>query len=146
MNKTIILTVLLVVVFAGASFFGGMKYQQSKLPSFNRQFGGMQGRNGQGQASGNRQNFRPVNGDIISSDDKSITVKLQDGSTKIVLFTNQTSINKASQATATDLKTGEKVAVFGQQNSDGSVTATSIQLNPIEIQRGATPSITTPTP
>ncbi len=49
MNKNVIMTILIIVVGAGA-FFGGMKYQQSKVPSFGRQFNGMQGgRNGQGQ-------------------------------------------------------------------------------------------------
>ncbi len=105
-----------------------MKYQQSKQPSFTRS-GSQGGRTGQGQPSGNRQGFQPVNGEIISSDDKSITVKLTDGSSKIVLVSEKTTINKASQATKVDLKTGEKVAVFGQQNTDGSVTAQRIQLN-----------------
>lgn len=47
-------------------------------------------------------------------------------------------INKATTATKSDLKTGEKVAVFGTPNSDGSVTAQSIQLNP--MFRGPNPS------
>lgn len=118
------------MVGAGA-FFAGMKYQQSKQPAFSRQFAGQQGaRTGQGQVQGNRQGLRPVNGEIISKDDKSITVKLQDGSSKIVLISDKTSINKATEATIDDLKSGEKVAVFGQENSDGSVTAQNIQLNP----------------
>jgi len=119
---------ILVVLVGGGAFFAGMKYQQSKQPAFLRQTGGVQGqRTGTGE---NRMGFRPVNGEIISSDEKSITVKLQDGSSKIVLFSDSTEINKAAEATKEDLKTGEKVAVFGTENSDGSVTAQNIQLNP----------------
>jgi len=80
--------------------------------------------------------FQPVNGEIISSDDKSITVKLTDGGSKIVILSDNTEINQAANATKDDLKAGEKVAVFGQENSDGSVTAQSIQLNP--VLRGST--------
>lgn len=128
-NNNLIITILIVIIVAGGSFFAGMKYQQSKQPQFNRQANGGQGimRNGQG----NRQGFRPVSGDIISSDNKSITVKLADGSTKIVLINDQTIINKADTATIGDLTTGQKVAVFGTDNADGSVTAQNIQLNPI---------------
>lgn len=120
-----IVIVVLIVVFAGAGFFAGMKYQQSKQPAFSRQFSGQQGtRVGQG----NRLGFRPVNGEIIGVDEKSITVKMQDGSSKIVLFSDKTEINKATEATKDDLKDGEKVMVIGQENSDGSITANSIQI------------------
>lgn len=133
-NKNLIITILLVVFVGGGGFFAGMKYQQSQRGQFaNGQFGGrgmMGGANVSGN-NGNRMGFRPVNGAIISSDDKSITVKLTDGSSKIVLLSATTVINKANVATKEDLKTGEKVAVFGQTNSDGSVTAQNIQLNPI---------------
>lgn len=127
--KNVWLIILAAALLAGgAGFFGGMKYQQSKQPAFLREMGGVQGqRTGTG---GNRMGFLPVNGEIIGSDDKSITVKLQDGSSKIVLFSDSTEINKAAEATKEDLKTGEKVAVFGQENSDGTVTAQNIQLNP----------------
>ncbi len=72
-----------------------------------------------------------VLGEITSVDDKSITVKNQDGSSKIVILSDKTEINKASEAAKTDLKIGEKVSAFGTTNSDGSVTAQNIQLNPI---------------
>lgn len=130
MKNTVVMVVLVLVVGAGA-FFGGMKYQQSKRPNFARQFGEGQGMRA-GQSQGNRQGFRPVNGEIISSDEKSITVKLQDGSSKIVLFSDKTEINKASSGAKEDLKTGEKVMVIGTENSDSSVTAQNIQLNPIQ--------------
>ncbi len=135
-NNYWIITVLLIIIIGGGAFFGGMKYQQSKQPSFARQSGSTQGiRTGQGQGNGNRQDFRPVSGEIIGSDDKSITVKLTDGSSKIVLISSTTAINKADTATKDDLKTGTKVAVFGQTNSDGSVTAQNIQLNPVLRQQ-----------
>lgn len=114
----------------GGGFFAGMKYQESKSPRFGNLHGDMVRQFGQRDAG--LQGFRPVNGEIISFDDKSITVKLQDGSSKIVLLTETTTISKTADATKIDdLKVGEKVAAFGTENSDGSVTAQSIQLNPI---------------
>ena len=132
MKKVSIVTIVLVLIVGAGAFFGGMKYQQSKQPTFSRQFGGGQGGRTTGQPQGgtNRGGFRPVSGEIISSDDKSITVKLQDGGSKIVLLSEKTEINKADQVNRSELKVGEKVAVFGTENSDGSVTAQNIQLNP----------------
>lgn len=128
-NTNIIITVLLVAIVGGGAFFAGVKYQQGKQPTA-RQFNGAAGqRNVMGA---NRIGFRPVSGEIISSDDKSITVKLNDGNSKIVFLAGNTNINKAAQATKSDLKVGEKVAVTGQENSDGSVIAQNIQLNPVQ--------------
>lgn len=139
-NKNIIITVVLVVVAGIVGFFGGMKYQQSKRSTFSGQFGNMQGSNGTGrqqsgnnttgQQNGTKTRGGQVMGEIIGQDDKSITVKLQDGSSKIVLINDKTTINKADIATKDDLKNGEKVAVFGTSNTDNSVTAQAIQLNP----------------
>lgn len=131
-NNMIIIIVMVTLVVGAGGFFAGMKYQQSKNPA--GRFGNFQGvRNGNfgprgTSLPGGRQGLRPVSGEIISSDDKSITVKLQDGSSKIVLLTDITTINKSSEGTKPDLKTGEKVAVFGTENPDGSVTAQNVQL------------------
>lgn len=121
------LAIILLIVGLGAGFFVGMKYQQSQS-SQNTGRTGQGGRGQFGQRNGNVG--RPVAGEILSSDDKSITVKLPDGSSKIVLLSANTQINKAATASVSDLKVGEKVAVFGSNNSDGSVTAQNIQLNP----------------
>lgn len=131
-NNIIVIIVVVALLVGVGGFFAGMKYQQSKSPA--GRFGNFQGaRNGNvGQRAAGlpagRQGFRPVNGDIISADDKSITVKLQDGSSKIILLTKTMSINKSSEGATTDLKSGEKVAVFGTENPDGSITAQNIQL------------------
>ena len=142
----ILVTIVLVLLVGGASFYAGMKYQSSG----NRTFGagqffvqngvggvrmGMNGINRAGSAGA----FRPVTGEITDADDKSITVKLQDGGSRIVFLAGNTAINKASEATKDDLTIGQTVAVFGQQNADGSVTAQTIQLNPLNpVTRGGT--------
>ena len=154
MKNNILVVGVIVVLFGALAFFGGMKYQESRRGSVARQFGGGQmNRNGLtagplrlGEAS--RQGFRPVAGEIISSDATSVTVKLTDGSTKIVILTDKTTINKAEATTKDDLKTGQSIAVFGSENTDGTVTAQSVQVNP-ELRmgglRGASPSAA-PTP
>jgi hypothetical protein len=130
MKNTTIIIILLCVVFGAGGFFAGMKYQGGKNPSGGQFIGRL---NGQGRtgANGNRAGFRPVTGDVISADNNSITVKLQDGSSSIVLLTSKTTINKAATASAADLVTGVRVSAFGTANTDGSMTASSIQINPL---------------
>lgn len=145
MRNNILVTGVIVVLVGIIGFFGGMKYQESRRGSFARQLNGQGIRPGQ---NGNRQGFRPVSGEIISSDATSVTVKLTDGSTKIVILTDKMTVNKAEAGTKDDLKTGQSVAVFGSENADGTVTAESVQLNPllrIGGLRGASPSAA-PTP
>ena len=134
-KSNVLPVVIITLVISGTlGFFGGMKYQQGKTTArfagFNNDRGQFMQRNG--GPSGNGANFQPVNGEIINSEDTSITVRLQDGSSKIVLLSDSTSINKAESGLKEDLKTGEKVMVIGTSNSDGSVSAQSIQLNPPE--------------
>lgn len=129
-----IITAVIVVVVAAAAFFGGMQYQKSKVPVVgsgqfaNRQGGqGRQGAGGQGGQNG----FRPTVGEIIASDEKSITVKLTDGSSKIVLLGSNLTVSKTADGSKGDLTVGTKVGVFGTNNSDGTVTAQNVQINPM---------------
>lgn len=125
MKQSYILTIILIIVIGAGAFFGGMKYQQSK----SSRFGNFQSDRSRQSQQRFGQGVRPVNGDIINQDDKSITVKLQDGSSKIVILSDKTVFNKSTTGSKSDLKVGERVAVFGTENSDGSVTAQNIQLN-----------------
>ena len=144
---------IIAVVVAGAgSFYGGMVYGKSKgglqnLTAAQRQafsangFGGAQ-RNAAGQARGADRSAGGgfVNGDIIAKDDKSLTVKSADGGSKIVFLSNTTQIMKSVDGSAADLETGKNVMITGSANSDGSLTAESIQLRP------AMPTTATSTP
>ncbi len=143
-QQILVPVIITAVVAGGVGFFGGTKYQQMQRGANFQQFAnGAGGRNFGGRGGsgafgqGNRNGgFRPVSGEILKADDTSITVKLMDGSSKIVLLSDKTAINKASEGAKADLTVGQKVAVFGTDNSDGSVTAQNIQLNPMMQQFG----------
>lgn len=135
-SKTVVISALLILVALGAGFFGGMVYQKGKTAIRNGMYtftqGGqmMRGRFGQ-----NGQNFRPVRGQVLSIDSNGLTVKLSDGSSKIIVVSPSTQFNKSETATASDIKTGDTIMIVGTQNSDGSVTASDVQINPLTVNR-----------
>jgi hypothetical protein len=67
-------------------------------------------------------------GEILSKDETSLTLKLRDGGSKIVLFSPTTKIEKTVEGTPADVMLGKQVMISGSTNPDGSVSATSIQL------------------
>lgn len=145
--KKILLTVVGVAVLAGAvGFFGGMKYaQMSRASQFAGRLGGQQGNMAGvgGRLQGGRgglSNGGFTSGDIISKDDKSITVKMRDGGSKIIFYSGSTEVGKFVNGTATDLQVGKSVSINGTSNQDGSITAQSIQLRPNLPSPTATPA------
>jgi hypothetical protein len=125
--KPVVVLVIALVVGIAAGY-GGYYYRGTQIPTR----GNFAGRGNAAQLAGGRgmMNGGRVSGQILSADSTSITVKLADGSSKIVLLSDQTTINKATQGSKTDLTSGTTVSVFGPTNSDGSVTAQNIQINP----------------
>lgn len=143
MNKNIIIVAIIsALVFGAGGFVGGVVYQKSKAVVNNfRQGNGFGGEFGQrmgGNRNGSMMGNRPVLGQVVSKDDKSITVKIADGSTKIVLLSSSTTVSKTDVGQVSDIKVGETVNIFGVTNSDGTVTASNVLLNP--AFRGATNS------
>ncbi len=134
---------IVAIICAVLGFFGGMKYQQTKIPMFgrsgqNNMSGGIQNtadnkqtgtvkntKNGTGMGFGGMQI-----GTVSSIDDTSMTVKLQDGSSKIVILSGTTNYKTTIAAAKSDIKIGDTIAVSGSTNTDGSVSAQSVQLNP----------------
>ena len=125
-NQKIIAVVVAVIIIGGASFYAGTMYAKSNkfsnrnLPSF---------ANGVG-TRGTRVNGSLVNGEILSKDDKSITVKLRDGGSKIIFLTATTPITKTVDGVISDLTIGQQIMATGTANSDGSISAQSIQIRP----------------
>lgn len=129
-NKIIIVGVLCALIFGAGGFYGGMRYQQSQTP----QRGNFSmGNTLVGQRPGATGNSRGANGgiaagEIIAKDDKSITIKLGDGGSKIVFYSASTQLQEMASTTPDNLVIGKQVMASGTANSDGSITAKSIQL------------------
>lgn len=151
MSKKTILVLIAAVVIAGAGgFSAGLKYGQSKnknnffsardsagffasTESGNGQprmqiFNNGSGGTGAGRAMRVDDGF--ANGEILSKDDQSLTVKLRDGGSKIVFFSESTAVTKNASGSLAELKIGDTVTAIGPANPDGSITAESLQLRP----------------
>jgi hypothetical protein len=84
-------------------------------------------------SSGNTS--RPVFGSVASVDANTATITGQQGDVKVSL--SGVKVTKTVDGTAADLTAGERVTVVGQQQADGSYTATTVQIVPADqAQRG----------
>jgi hypothetical protein len=154
-RKQLILGVLIAVIVAGAgAFYGGTVYEKNSLASQGMLRGGGNGQfrgNGQGgpggpdnQGQGRQFGFRGPNpngdntdfaaGQITAKDDKSVTVKDRNGSSKIIFFSDSTTVGKAVQGSASDLNVGQQIVANGKNNPDGSLSAQNIQIRPDQPQ------------
>jgi|SRR3989344_3161288 len=134
-KQTIIGGLVALVIIGGGAFYGGMTYAKSQTPA-RGQFGNGQFMvNGQftggpGGAARTGANGGFTAGEIISKDETSLTIKIQDGSTKIVLVGSSAQIVKSTTGSIDDLAVGTQVTITGSANSDGSITAQSVQIRP----------------
>jgi len=152
MKKALSIFILAVILVGAGAFYGGIQYANAKKQSAGNNWQGANGQTGQrgagvgsgqgfGRAMGNRGGM--ISGDIIAKDDKSITIKLRDGGSKIVFFANSTEISKFTAGATSDLEIGKSVTANGTTNSDGSVSAQMIQLRP-NLSQFQNSSTTTP--
>jgi len=128
-NK-IISAIIILIIIAGGSFYGGMLYAKSQATNSaeaNRAgFAGLANRTGR---TGDGANF--TTGSIIGKDSTSITLQLPGtGGSKIIFYSTTTPISKMTSGTSTDLANGTNVSVTGTTNADGTITAQSIQIRP----------------
>lgn len=132
-SKQWVSLVIVAVVFAGGGFFGGVKYEASKKPavtaSRSGQFAGTGAAGGfGGRRAGGANGGSFVSGQVLSVDSNSITVKNMAGGSQIVILAPSTQYRKAVDGSATDVTTGSMVTVTGSTNTDGSLTAQSVQI------------------
>jgi len=147
MNKKIVpIMIVVVIMTAAAGFYGGLKYNESKNKNSARNMAGffansesdngqprMQIFNGESGGAGAGRAMRAdggfANGKILAKDEQSLTIKLADGGSKIIFYSNSTEVMKTATGTPAELKVGDNImATNGTTNSNGSITAKTIQL------------------
>jgi hypothetical protein len=138
-NNHLLYYFLVAVIVGGAAFYGGMVYGKS---SQSLTAGGAQAGLSASQQSSRRAGAgigagSGVSGSVIAKDDKSITVQLRNGNSQFVFFSPNTTVMKLAQGTTADLQNGLNVTASGTTNSDGSVSATMIQIRPAGMFPGS---------
>lgn len=132
---------MVVAFFIGVSYGksrAGVKINQSIRDGEmrNMQLGGNLGsQRGRGMQGGGF-----VAGEILSMDDKSLTLKLMNGGSKIIFFSTTTKVSKSVESAISDLAVGGNVMISGTANPDGSITAESLQLRPTSMRIEARPN------
>jgi len=135
--------VILLIVAVG-SFYAGQHYTGRGVAARGGYAAGMGMQAGQGGAAGfagrtsGGQAGRAgapgagalISGSIVSTDADSVTVALAGGGSEVVYLSASTTVMKSDAGTASDLAAGQNVAITGAKNSDGSVSASSIQIRP----------------
>ena len=149
-NARVLVPVICVLIGLGVGFFGGIEYKNYQANSARANFtaGGANGNFQRFNANGTRMPGQTGRGgatigSILSLDPKSITIKLSDGRSKIIVLSGSTTYSNTVSASQLDLKAGANVAISGTPNSDGSVTAINVQINPAFGRPQVSPS---PTP
>lgn len=138
-------TIIISLIALAIGFTSGFIYQKSKTPSFarNGQFQmaggnnsnrignkGIKGSTGNQIAGQGQRSFaKETIGEITSVDSSSITVKTNDGSSKIIMISDSTTVNQATKVDKNSLKVGSQISISGDQNTDGTVTGKIININ-----------------
>lgn len=138
MKKIILIFVALILVVGGGAFFGGIKYAESKNSrNFSRgNFQNLAGLSSEErqqrleEMGGTRQGGGFISGEILSKDNESVTIKMPDGGSKIIFYSETTQISKFIDGSSEDLNIGENISANGSANQDGSITAKTIQIRP----------------
>lgn len=150
MNNKTLWSVVAVILIVGA-FWGGTQY---KAPQVSPPVPAVPAAPSGGPAGANSSKtvtmIPAIIGQVTTTSAAGFTMKAQDGSTKIIVVASSTQILTVVAAGEvgkgfTSLTVGSLVAVLGTPNSDGSVTAQSVQIAPNE-PKGTPVSGTAPVP
>ena len=134
----IILGIVVLLLVAGGSFYGGTLYGKSQAQTAftARRPGGFGDANGAGQGlpganarAGGQGGM--LFGQIEEIGDGVLTVTDNNGKQTKVTVTDTTLIEKQASVKLTDLAQGETVMVSGSTGTDGTITARSVQVAPM---------------
>ncbi|MEI6345943.1 MAG: hypothetical protein WCO79_01805 [bacterium] len=140
-NSNMIKMIGAAVIIAALAFYAGLSYGKRSSSviattgqgtNFSARTGGA-GFAGGGTTAGGRRAVAGggfATGEVLSKDASGVTLKLQDGGTKIIFIATSTQVMKATIGSLADLAVGTNVTIMGTTNSDGSIAAKSVQIRP----------------
>ena len=130
MKKVHIIWAIVVVVALAGGYFWGKAGAGSAQAALSGNGGGSAGGAARrfGGGSTNGQTF--ATGQIASMDATGITLQLPNGNSEVVFYSSSTDVTKPTAVPLSALSVGNNVVIDGIQNSDGSMTASSIQVRP----------------
>jgi hypothetical protein len=141
-KKTVVYVIIAIIVAGGLGFlFGNMHGAAASTTARTTAYSGaagrgsFAGRTGAAGATGGGL----ISGQILSNDGSTITIALTgngitatssgtNAGSRIVVVSDTTQILKTTSGSSSDLTVGTPVSVSGTTNSDGSITATMIQV------------------
>jgi hypothetical protein len=131
MKKNLSILIIAIIIAGGAGFYGGMIYGKQAAPKVATTAGanraGFTGTARTGARTG-VNGAGIVNGQILAKTDNSLTIKSATAGSQIVFLAPSTQIMQSSTTTINNLNVGQNVMVSGTTNSDGSVTARTVQV------------------
>lgn len=138
---SVFLTLGITIVALGVGFGLGTLFQKNQKPNFknaNSQFQ-MGDRSSGARGNGNRQNVQNggqmgqsqnhASGEVTKIDDSSITIKTQNGGSKLILISDSTAYKQLTDGDKSKLKLGSQITVEGESSTDGSLTGKTISIN-----------------
>jgi hypothetical protein len=136
-KKTIISVAAAIITSGGLGFITGSNLDKKESSNVRKeQIGDFQNMRGTGQVGsaipgGKGMGGGMVSGEVLSIDGQSITIKIQNGGSKIVLVPDDVKVTKSVSTDRSDIKQGENITVIGKANGNDSISAESIQIRPL---------------
>lgn len=119
----IVWLVIAIIALGGGFFWGKASGAASRAAGFAGAYSSSTRRTAAGAAGGGL-----VTGAIATMGSSSITLQLANGNSEVVFYSTSTSVSEPTMVSVNALKVGTNVMVAGMSNSDGSLTAQTIQV------------------
>ncbi|HPT66071.1 MAG TPA: hypothetical protein PK257_02050 [Candidatus Woesebacteria bacterium] len=134
------IVIVLVLVALGLGFTIGTLVQRNKRPNFRttngqqfqtgtRQLGDRTNGTNLGFQKGGPSGQNNASGEVIKIDDSSITIKTQNGGSKLIMISGSTIYKQLMDTDKSKLQVGSQIIVDGEAGTDGSITGKTISIN-----------------
>ncbi|MFA7319782.1 MAG: hypothetical protein WC022_04275 [Parcubacteria group bacterium] len=116
-KKTLVIAAI-VIIAAGAVFYAGAKYEKHKLSALGLLVN---------KSANKKAAVNSIKGIVTAKDDKSVTIKMTDGTTRNIQFSNSMTFGTDGAGSAADVFVGELLVIAGENNADGIFTPTNMR-------------------